>query len=388
MNRVTMRAAALIGACVLALTACGDGDEKLAPVAAATTMGITVYPTVDATAVKPDSIVTVDGTNGRLSEVQVFDSEGTVITGDFSTDRTAWVADRRLAPNERYTVIVKGISAKGSAVSQTSRFSTLEVKPKDQTGSNFILPLDGSTVGVAHPVVVQFNHNILDREAVLEALTVETSEEVEGGWYWIDAREVHWRPKEFWPSGTEVTVKENLVGMDMGNGEWGVSRRESTFTVGREQFIKVDVKRRELQVVRNDKVIRRFDVSTGKPGWETRNGTKVIMEKVTGKIWTNDAIDAPEEYRLRSSYAMRMTNSGEFIHDATWNNRIGSANTSHGCVGLRLSDMRWMYNNVIIGDPVITVGSPKKFTELWNRYQDWNVDWDQWETGNFDLSDG
>ena len=388
MNRMTMRAAALVGACVLALTACGDGDEKLAPVAAQTTMGISVYPTVDATGVKPDSIVTVDGTNGRLSEVQVFDSEGTVITGNFSEDRSAWVADRRLAPNERYTVIVKGISEKGSAASQTSRFNTLEVKPKDQTGSNFILPLDGSTVGVAHPVVVQFNHNIVDREAVLEALTVETSEEVEGGWYWIDAREVHWRPKEFWPSGTKVTVKENLVGMDMGNGEWGVSRRESSFTIGREQFIKVDVKRHELQVVRDDKVIRRFDVSTGKPGWETRNGTKVIMEKVTGKIWTNDAIDAPEDYRLRSSYAMRMTNSGEFIHDATWNGRIGSANTSHGCVGMSLSDMRWMYNNVIIGDPVVTVGSPKKFTELWNRYQDWNVDWDQWETGNFDLSDG
>jgi lipoprotein-anchoring transpeptidase ErfK/SrfK len=388
MNRVTMRAAALVGACVLALTACGDGEEKLSPVAAQVAMGISTYPTADATGVKPDSIVTVDATNGRLSEVQVVDSEGTVITGNLSEDRSAWVADRRLAPNERYTVTVKGTSDKGAAVSQTSRFSTLEVKAKDQTASNFILPLDGSTVGVAHPIVVQFNHNILNREAALEALKVETSEEVEGAWYWIDAREVHWRPREFWPSGIEVKVTESLVGMDMGNGEWGVSRRESSFKVGREQFIKVDVRRHELQVVRDDKVIRTFDVSTGKPGWETRNGTKVIMEKVTGKIWTNDAIDAPEDYRLRSSYAMRMTNSGEFIHDATWNGRIGSANTSHGCVGMTLSDMRWMFSNTIIGDPVITVGSPKKFTELWNRYQDWNVGWNQWQTGNFDLSDG
>lgn len=388
MNRITLRAAALVGACVLALTACGDGEKKLAPVSANSAMGLAIFPSYDATGVKPDSIVTVNGTYGRLNEVQVFDSEGTVITGDFSPDRSAWVADRRLAPNESYTVIARGISENGAAVSQTSRFSTLEVMPKDQTGSTLISPPDGSTVGVAHPVVVQFNHNIINREAALQALSVETSKEVEGGWYWVDARSVHWRPKEFWPIGTKVKVSENLVGMDLGNGEWGVSRRENNFTIGREQIIKVDVKRRQLTVIRDGKVIKRIAVSTGKAGWETRNGTKVIMEKVTGKIWTNEAINAPESYRLRSSYAMRMTNSGEFIHDATWNRRIGYANTSHGCVGMGLSDMRWMYNNTIIGDPVITTGSPKKFTEIWNRYQDWNVDWDQWQTGNFDLSDG
>jgi lipoprotein-anchoring transpeptidase ErfK/SrfK len=382
-----MRVAALFGAGVLALTACGGNGDKLAPVAARTSMGLAIYPAYDAADVKPDSTVTVNGTYGRLDEVQVFDSTGTVITGDFSEDRTAWVADRRLAPNESYTVIARGTSEKGAAVSQTSHFNTLKVMAKDQTGSEYMLPPDGSEVGVAQPVVVSFNHSIINREAALQALSIETSEPVEGGWYWIDSREVHWRPKDFWPTGTKVTIKENLVGMDMGNGEWGTSRRESSFTVGREQFIKVDVKRHELTVVRDGKVIKRIDVSTGKPGWETRNGTKVIMEKETGKIWTNDAIDAPENYRLRSSYAMRMTNSGEFIHDATWNGRIGYANTSHGCVGMGLSDMRWMFDHTIIGDPVITIGSPKKFTDLWNRYQDWNVDWDQWQTGNFDLSD-
>jgi hypothetical protein len=85
---------------------------------------------------------------------------------------------------------------------------------------------------------------------------------------------------------------------------------------------------------------------------------------------------------------MRMTNSGEFIHDAPWNTgNIGRANTSHGCVGMTVSAMAWMFDHTIIGDPVVVTGSPKKFTELWNRYQDWNVGWDQWQTGNFDLSD-
>ncbi len=387
MNEISRRTA-LLGAALLALTACGGGEDKLAPVAAQRTMGITVFPSYDATDVKPDSIVTVSGTYGRLNDVQVFDSEGTVITGAFSDDRTVWVADRRLSPNEKYTVIVRATSEKGAAVSQTSRFSTLEVTGKDAVGSTLISPPDGSTVGVAQPVVIAFNQPVLNREAALAAFQVETSEPVEGGWYWIDAQEVHWRPKEFWPSGVEVKVSESLVGMDLGDGRWGVSRRENTFKVGREQIIKVDVRRHRMQVVRDGKVIKTFAVSTGKRGWETRNGIKVIMEKVTNKKWTNTAIDAPESYTLYSSYAMRMTNSGEFIHDATWNGRIGSANTSHGCVGMRLSDMRWMFNNTIMGDPVVTTGSPRRFRELWNRYQDWNVDWDQWQTGNFDLSDG
>ena len=90
---------------------------------------------------------------------------------------------------------------------------------------------------MAQPVVVAFDQAIIDREAALQALSVETSEPVEGAWYWIDSREVHWRPKNFWPSGVKVKVYENLVGMDLGDGNWGVSRRESEFKVGREQFI-------------------------------------------------------------------------------------------------------------------------------------------------------
>jgi L,D-transpeptidase catalytic domain len=74
---------------------------------------------------------------------------------------------------------------------------------------------------------------------------------------------------------------------------------------------------------------------------------------------------------------------GEFVHDAPWNTgNIGSANTSHGCVGLRPADMAWLYRQTMAGDPVIVTGSPKKYTELWNRYMDWNVPWPRWSAGN------
>lgn len=37
---------------------------------------------------------------------------------------------------------------------------------------------------------------------------------------------------------------------------------------------------------------------------------------------------------------------------------------------------------------MIVSGSPRPYTELWNRYQDWNVPWEQWQDGNLDLSEG
>ena len=73
----------------------------------------------------------------------------------------------------------------------------------------------------------------------------------------------------------------------------------------------------------------------------------------------------------------------EFIHDAPWNRgNIGSANTSHGCVGMYPKDMAWLYDNSIIGDPVIVTGSDRPHGVLWNLFMDWNVPWSQWARGN------
>ncbi len=148
----------------------------------------------------------------------------------------------------------------------------------------------------------------------------------------------------------------------------------------------VDVKQHKLTVVRDGTPIKSFDISTGKPGWATRNGTNVVMDKERHKVWTNEAIDAPEDYRLKSAYAMRITNSGEFVHDAPWNTgNIGETNTSHGCIGLLPKDMTWLYQNTLLGDPVVVGGSGRASDDdLQNRIADWNVPWATWSAGNTD----
>jgi lipoprotein-anchoring transpeptidase ErfK/SrfK len=225
---------------------------------------------------------------------------------------------------------------------------------------------------------------VADRAIVQRALRVHTVPPVKGAWYWIDNVTVDYRPEKFWPAHTRVTLDAKLQGISAGDGVIGGENRKSGFTVGRSQVMTVDVKQHKLTVVRDGRPLKTFDVSTGKPGWETRNGTKVIMEKERNKVWTNDAIDAPEDYRLKSKYAMRITNSGEFVHDAPWNTgNIGEANTSHGCIGLRTEDMSWLYRNTLPGDPVVVTGSGRPSDDdLQNRIADWNIPWEKWVAGN------
>jgi lipoprotein-anchoring transpeptidase ErfK/SrfK len=393
-RRPRRRLAALASAAALVLAACGgsggddkgEGGDAGRPEAAATPApALTITPVTGSKDVPPDTDVTVTAATGKPTNVVVKDAGGSRVDGEFDPDSGVWKAEHRLRVSEHYTVTASALDADGAVVEQTSDFTTIVVPEAERLYAKFVAPHSGDEVGVAHPLVVGFNHPVRDKEAVQAALEVETSEPVDGEWYWIDDQYVHYRPKEFWPADIDVSVHIGIGGLKVGD-RWGGNDRDLSYEIGRRQVIKVYVKKHTLQVVNGKgRTIKSFPVSTGKPGWETRNGTKVLMEKVRDKKWTNEEIDAPEFYRLESEYALRMTNSGEFIHDAPWNTGyIGNANASHGCVGMRTKDMRWLYDHAMIGDPIIVTGSPKPYKDLINRYADWNVDWDEWSEGNAD----
>jgi lipoprotein-anchoring transpeptidase ErfK/SrfK len=434
-GRRPRHAAALLAATLLVAACSGGGSPE--PVALPTpTPSLAIEPAPGAVGVLPDAAVTVTATGLTVNSVVVDDAAGERVEGTYDAAGGRWTPLGRLRVSERYTVTASGLDGGGAVVSQTSEFATLEVPEAERLYAKFAAPHDGDVVGVAHPLAIGFNHPVRDKRAVQAALelttevpgqsggaghaaeptagaepTVESSAEptiepsaqptvepsaqptaeaenaVEGAWYWVDDSYVHYRPKEFWPVGTKISLRVGIGGLKVGE-RWGGADRELSYRIGRKQTIEVDAAAKVLRVVGGKgKVLRSFPVSTGKPGWETRSGTKVLMEKILDKKWTNEAIDAPEFYRLESAYALRMTNSGEFIHDAPWNTgNIGSANTSHGCVGLRVSDMAWVYEHSIVGDPVIVTNSGKPYTNLINRYADWNIDWETWSAGNADKA--
>lgn len=387
-TRRRIMAGAALSLVLASLAACGQSGPPMPEGEERSAATIAITPAPGAADVPPDARVVVTSAGGGLRSVDVVDSEGAYLPGDYSLDRTTWTSARPMRTATGYTVQAAAADAAGLIANAAAQFVTRAVEDSARVSVWKVTPSDGATVGVAHPMIVQFTKAVRNREEVTKHLTVETFPKVEGGWYWIDAATVDWRPRTLWPAGTHVSLRADMRGVDAGNDRYGAGVFTSSFTIGRSQVLEVDVTKHQMKVVRDGTVINTFPVSTGKPGWETRNGTKMIMEKVRGKTWTNEEIDAPEEYTEYSEYAMRMTNSGEFIHDAPWNRGlIGQRNASHGCVGMNPGDAAWLFNNTIIGDAVVVTGSPVGHPNLWNRIQDWNVPWERWLTGNYDLSD-
>ena len=355
---------------------------------------LSVAPADGASAVRSTFPVRVSARNGRITAVRVTSAPAAQdsaagsaapapLPGTLNRSGSVWTATGQLAPDRSYTVSTDGVDSAGKVTTTATTFRTGPPTASQQLHVSRIWPPDGSTVGIAAPVSVMFNHPVTNRATVQSALQVQVTPAVPGSWYWVDTNTVDYRPKAFWPTGTKVSVKVALAHVPAGGGLWGVGTRTSAFTVGRAQVIHVDLRKHVLTVERAGTVLKNFPVSGGKPGWQTRNGTQLIMQRIRDKTWLSSAIDAPEPYELHSDYAMRLTNSGEFIHDAAWNRGyIGSANTSHGCVGMYPRDMAWLYRNSIIGDPVIVTGSHRPHGVLWNLFMDWNVPWARWAGGN------
>ena len=148
----------------------------------------------------------------------------------------------------------------------------------------------------------------------------------------------------------------------------------------------VDVKSHLLTVTIDGKVARTIPVTTGKDGFLTRGGTRVISEKLEetrmDAASTGITQDDPEYYNLDVRYAMRMTNSGEFIHAAPWSVASqGNANVSHGCVGMSTDNARWLFEQSRVGD-VVTIENSTRKLEPGNGLTQWNVSWEDWQAGS------
>ena len=77
-----------------------------------------------------------------------------------------------------------------------------------------------------------------------------------------------------------------------------------------------------------------------------------------------------------------MTYSGEFIHAAPWSvGSQGSANVSHGCVGMSTENAGWLYSLTQRGDVVDVTGTDRPM-ELANGFGDWNLSWADYQDGS------
>jgi lipoprotein-anchoring transpeptidase ErfK/SrfK len=361
------------------------------PSATPTTPPVQLKPNVDdgAKSVKVDTLVSVKASKGTVSKVKVSysytDTKGASkkgqLDGKLNKAKTEWKASDRLEPSGSYKVAMTGKNTAGEASTSTTSFKTQTLSLNQQTFPE-LYPLPDSKVGVGMPAIVRFDVGVKNKAAFEKNLHITTTPKQAGSWHWYNDREVHWRPKSYWKPGTKVKVEADVNSVSAGNGVYGQQDAATNFTVGRSFVIKVNLKSDYASVYRNGKKVRSIPVTGGKAGWRTRSGTKLIMAKEYNKVMTNEMIGAAESYRLTAAYAMRITNSGEFLHSAPWSvGSQGVANVSHGCTGMSVANSRWLIENSLIGDPVVTTGSDRGI-EPGNGYTDWNASFKEYAKGS------
>lgn len=249
----------------------------------------------------------------------------------------------------------------------------------------------GETYGVGIVPKVTFSQEVpqRDRKALTDRFTVTSQKgTIEGGWRWTDSDTALFRPKpkphqQFWPANQNVTIKGDLHNaMISATGDrpasWGEKPVSTKFRTGREMIININSDSHSAVVRVNGKIVHEMGVSMGKDGYTTRSGIKTLTDKHEVQRMTNEGVTTEEVYDLQVPYAMRMTDTGEFLHAAPWNGNIGYANTSHGCTNLEYSDAVWVYDRMLWGDPVITTGTGRDMEDWNGEGAVWNIPWKQW----------
>ena len=220
-------------------------------------------------------------------------------------------------------------------------------------------------VGVAKPIIINFQRPIADRPMAEQAIHITSSPPVPGKFYWMSDTQVRWRPIDFWPANTTVNID--------------ASGARSSFRTGDSLIATIDDKSHQMIIGRNGKIEKTFPVSMGRPDGkhETKNGTYYVLEKFASIVMDSATYgvptNSPEGYKLTVQNAVRIDNSGAFVHSAPWSvGDQGKRNVSHGCINLSPANAQWFYDNFGSGDPVVIKNSVGTYNQN-DGAQDWQI---------------
>ncbi|MER7543907.1 Ig-like domain-containing protein [Spirillospora sp. NPDC127506] len=375
-------AAVLVGATVVAGAAACSGREP----DAVETVRLAVSPASGGGKLKPDSRIDVRAQRGTIENVTVSTKDG-VVEGDLSADRTQWRSRWSLEPGRTYTVAATALGEDGKTRTVSSRFTTAEVeKTNDVT---IEAPYDKETVGVGIPIVMNFERPVKDRAAVERALEVTADRTVEGAWHWFGDQQVVFRTRQYWPAHTNVRFTAHLSGVRTGGNVYGGRNYSVDFKIGDSHVSTAGEDTHKMVVMVNGKKARTIPTSMGKGGarmYTTTNGVHLTMAKedptTMTSEWMGISPGSPGGYSLTVYKAVRISNSGEYVHSAPWSvGSQGHENVSHGCINISPSNAKWFYKLSQRGDVVKVTGS-KRELEPDNGWGYWQLGWNDWVKGS------
>ncbi|MFC8093942.1 Ig-like domain-containing protein [Streptomyces sp. NPDC057301] len=359
---------------------------------------IRVTPDDESKGARPDDPLLVRVLSGRLESVKVVksqDAQDTPVPGHISADGRRWEPeDPALALAAKYTIDAVAVDGHGR---RSARHTTFTTYVPEERFIGYVAPENRSTVGTGMIVSLDFNREIENRAAVERAIQVTAEPAVEIRPHWFGPGRLDFRPEHYWKPGTQVTVALRLRDVEGAPGVYGQQYKTFSFTVGRHQVSRVDAAKHTMEVRRDGELLTTVPITAGAPKNTTYNGKMVVTEmleltRMNGATVGFKKADGKGEYDIPDvPHAMRLTNSGTFLHGNYWADAsiFGRSNVSHGCVGLR--DVKgggsetpagWFFDRSLVGDVVEVVHSNDKKVAPDNGLGGWNMGWKEWKTGS------
>ena len=362
------------------LAAClGRGGTGSTPLAEPT---VSLSPAAGTTGVLPTAAVSARVADGWFQRIALTNPDGKAVAGALNLDRTVFAVTEPLGYGNVYTWAGSVVGRDGRTRPVAASFTT--ITPTRVVNAAFQLS-DGQTVGVAAPVILQFDAPITDKAAVERALRVVTEPPTEGGWAWlpdeVGGARAHWRSRDYFAPGTTVHVDAPLYGVAFGDGAYGGSDMTLDITIGRRQVVKAAAPSHRIQVITDAGVIMDVPCSYGEadqPRNVTRSGIHVVTEKYADFYMSNPAAGYAN---VHERWAVRISNNGEFIHaNPASSGAQGNTNVTNGCINLSTADAEQYFYTALYGDPVEVTGTSIELSYADGDIWDWTVDWPQWQS--------
>ncbi|ORB11558.1 L,D-transpeptidase, partial [Mycobacterium noviomagense] len=227
-------------------------------------------------------------------------------------------------------------------------------------------PANGATVGVAKPIVINFQRPIADPAMAEKAIHISSEPPVPGKFYWMTPTQVRWRPLSFWPAHTAVHIDAAGTTSDFHTGDALVATADDgTHT---------------MTVTRNGKVEKTIPMSMGMSsgGHQTPNGTYYVLDKKASVVMDSSTYGVPVNstygYKVTVNDAVQFDNSGDYVHSAPWSVADqGVRDVSHGCINISPANAKWFFDNFGSGDPIVVKNSSGGTYSKNDGSNDWQI---------------
>lgn len=375
----------------LALAGCGGGGGGPEGQSGPEVGAAIVEPADTTTEVPTSTEIVVSTENAVEATVELAKLDGASVDGQLTPSGTTWRPAGQLEYETTYVATLTAVGEGGGTKVATSTFTTM-AEPAQSIRVFSFLGADAE-VGVGMPLRIEFKDDsdamreIPEeyRAEVEQRMSVRTDPPQVGSWHWMSGAELHYRPKDYWQTGTQINYSAVTGGLPVGDGWFLRNDLNVNLTVGQAVVLEADADTRQLTVTVDGEVQRQIPISLGRSDFPSSSGTFLIMEKFRETVFdTREELGPEDGYRVDIEYAMRLTYGGEFMHAAVpgRSDALGAENVTHGCMNMAKDNAKWLFDLTHSwGDPVTVTGTGRQIRNG-NGWTDWNLSWEEYQTGS------